>query len=135
MDRHLGRQRGFTLLEVLVAFVIMALLMGGVTRILSMSVRAMETADRYQQALQLAESQLAEVAARLSARRSVHLQGRLEEPFRWEADVEHYEFSNQEPGLASRVTPRLIRVTVYWGNKAAEQVSLTTIRLVQERSQ
>lgn len=127
------RQAGFTLLEVLVAFVILALVMGVLTRILSLSMRSLETAGHYQQALQLAESQLAEVGARLTARRSVHLQGRLQPPYRWQAEVAPYEFSNQSTLLDSRVTPRLIRVTVSWGERASQEVSLTTIRLVEER--
>jgi general secretion pathway protein I len=128
-----ARQAGFTLLEVLVAFVILALVMGVLTRILSLSMRSLETAGHYQQALQLAESQLAEVGARLTARRSEHLQGRLQPPYRWQAEVAPYEFSNQNVLLDSRITPRLIRVTVSWGERASQEVSLTTIRLVEER--
>lgn len=128
-----ARQAGFTLLEVLVAFVILALVMGVLTRILSLSMRSLETAGHYQQALQLAESQMAEVGARLTARRSEHLQGRLQPPYRWQAEVAPYEFSNQNVLLDSRITPRLIRVTVSWGERASQEVSLTTIRLVEER--
>ncbi|WP_372866043.1 prepilin-type N-terminal cleavage/methylation domain-containing protein [Pseudomonas sp.] len=127
------RQAGFTLLEVLVAFVILALVMGVLTRILSLSMRSLETAGHYQQALQLAESQLAEVGARLTARRSEHLQGRLQPPYRWRAEVVPYEFSNQSTLLDSRVMPRLIRVTVSWGDRDSQEVTLTTIRLVEER--
>lgn len=130
--RHL-RQTGFTLLEVLVAFVILALVMGVLTRILSLSMRSLETAGHHQQALQLAESKLAEVGARLTARRSERLQGKFQQPYSWAAEIDPYEFTNQSSVLSSRVLPRLIRVTVSWGDGSAQQVTLTTIRLVQER--
>lgn len=133
MTRPQARQAGFTLLEVLVAFVILALVMGVLTRILSLSMRSLETAGHHQQALQLAESQLAEVGARLTARRSERLQGKFRPPYSWVAEIEPYEFPNQDVLLSSRVLPRLIRVTVSWGDDSAQQVTLTTIRLVQER--
>jgi len=135
MVRRQALQGGFTLLEVLVAFVILALVMGVLTRILSLSMRSLQSAGHYQQALQLAESQLAEVGARLTARRNQRLQGKFQEPYSWEAEIEPYEFANQslsaEP--SSRVSPRLIRVTVSWGERSAQQVTLSTIRLVEER--
>lgn len=135
MARRQALQGGFTLLEVLVAFVILALVMGVLTRILSLSMRSLQAAEHYQQALQLAESQLAEVGARLTARRNEHLQGNFQPPYRWEAEIEPYEFANQslsaEP--TSRVSPRLIRVKVSWGEQSAQQVTLSTIRLVEER--
>lgn len=133
MASRQAQQAGFTLLEVLVAFVILALVMGVLTRILSLSMRSLEAAGHHQQALQLAESQLAEVAARLTARRSDRLQGKFQDPYSWVAEIEPYEFTNQSSLPSSRISPRLIRVTVSWGDGSAQQVTLTTIRLVQER--
>lgn len=135
MARRKARQGGFTLLEVLVAFVILALVMGVLTRILSLSMRSLQAAEHHQRALQLAESQLAELGARLSARRSEHLQGKFQQPYSWEAEIAPYEFANQSQSAepSSRVSARLIRVTVSWGEQSAQQVTLSTIRLVEER--
>lgn len=135
MARRQALQGGFTLLEVLVAFVILALVMGVLTRILSLSMRSLASAGHYQQALQLAESQLAEVGARLTARRNENLQGKFQRPYSWEAEITPYEFANQSQSAepSSRVSPRLIRVTVSWGEQSAQQVTLSTIRLVEER--
>ena len=53
------RQRGFMLLEVLVAFIIAALALGVMIEASLGGLRAVATADRYQQALSLARSRLA----------------------------------------------------------------------------
>lgn len=128
-----SRQRGFTLLEVLVAFVVLALVLGVLTRILSLAANSLGTAGHYQQALYLAESQLAEVSAQLRVRRSDRLRGNWPGVYRWEAEIEPYEFPNLPQGIAPSIVPVLLRVTVLWGKKPSQQVSLTTLRLVEER--
>ncbi len=59
--RRISSSRGFTLLEVLVAFLILSLSMSVLMRIVSQSLNSMAVAERHQVALQLAESKLAEV--------------------------------------------------------------------------
>ena len=126
------RQRGFTLLEVLVALLVLSLSMSVLMRIVSQSLNAMATADHHQVALQLAESKLAEGLIHLDGSSRGSEQGRLNRDYRWESEIEPYEFDNQEPGERYSVTPLLIRVSVSWGRSPAERVSLSTIRLLQE---
>lgn len=126
------RLRGFTLLEVLVAFVILALVLTVLTRILSLSARSLATAEHYQQALSLASSQLAEVATQLSSTSSGRQRGRLPGGYRWEADIEPYEFETSSLALDERISPMLIRVTVLWDDRQSQQISLSTIRLVEQ---
>lgn len=126
------RARGFTLIEVLVAFVILALALSVLTRILSLAAYSLATAGHYQQALYLAESQLAEIGATLRARRSEHLQGNLEPPYRWEAELEPYDFVSSQLNLEERIQAMLVTVSVSWGDNPSQRVSLSTIRLVEE---
>jgi general secretion pathway protein I len=56
------RERGFTLLEVLIAFIIAALALGVMFDAALGGLRATETASHYQEALSLARSHLASVA-------------------------------------------------------------------------
>lgn len=128
----ISRARGFTLIEVLVAFVILALALSVLTRILSLASHSLASAGHYQQALYLAESQLAEIGATLRARRSEHLKGRLEPPYRWEAELEPYDFVSSQLNLEGRIKAMLITVSVSWGDNPGQRVSLSTIRLVEE---
>ncbi|MEX6500759.1 type IV pilus modification PilV family protein [Pseudomonas zhanjiangensis] len=129
----MNRARGFTLLEVLVAFLILSLSMSVLMRIVSQSLNALSAAERHQVAVQLAESKLAEVLVGLDESSRGKQQGRLDQRFRWQSEVEPYEFENQEPGERYSVTPWLVRVSVSWGKRPGERVSLSTIRLLRPR--
>lgn len=126
-------ERGFTLLEVLVAFLILSLCMGALMRIVSQSLRALDSAEQHQVALQLAESKLVEVLAQLRWSSHGKDEGRLSGRYRWKSTVERYEFPNQEHGESYSISPWRVQVTVSWGQKANEQVSLSTIRLMREQ--
>lgn len=130
--RWMTSSRGFTLLEVLVAFLILSLSMSVLMRIVSQSLAALDTADHHQVALQLAESKLADVLIHLDGSSEGKDEGRLDSRYGWESEIEPYQFDNQEPGTPYSVTPLLIRVSVSWGTRPAERVSLSTIRLLRE---
>ncbi|VXB08274.1 conserved hypothetical protein [Pseudomonas sp. 8AS] len=130
--RWMTSSRGFTLLEVLVAFLILSLSMSVLMRIVSQSLAALDAADHHQVALQLAESKLADVLIHLDGSSEGKDEGRLDSRYDWESEIEPYQFDNQEPGTHYSVTPLLIRVSVSWGTRPAERVSLSTIRLLRE---
>ncbi len=125
-----SRQRGFTLLEVLVAFVILALSLGVILQIFSLTMRTTSSASAQQQALLLAESRLAELSS-LNELRSGRDQGRIDERFDWSSRIARFEFPDQEPTLESILVPYKIDVTVHWD--ANQALTLTTLRLVNEQ--
>lgn len=126
------RSRGFTLLEVLVAFMVLAVSLSILLRIYSASFNALRSAEHHQTALLLAESRLAETLAGLRADSRGNDSGSLQPPYRWSSEIDDYEFANQQGGIDYRVTPRLVRVSVSWGRSPAERVTLSTLRLVEE---
>jgi general secretion pathway protein I len=128
----MNNSRGFTLLEVLVAFLILSLSMSVMMRIVSLSLKALETAEHHQVALQLAESRLADVLTRLNVDSRGKKEGRLDRRYRWQSEIEPYQFDNQEAGEHYSINPWLIRVSVSWGADPAERVSLSTVRLLRE---
>lgn len=130
--RRSNSSRGFTLLEVLVAFLVLSLSMSVLMRIVSQSLNAMSAAEHHQIALQLAESKLAEVLVQLDGNSKGTQEGRLDRRFRWESEIESYRFDNQEAGERYSINPWLIRVSVSWGRHPAERVTLSTIRLIRE---
>jgi general secretion pathway protein I len=128
----MNNSRGFTLLEVLVAFLILSLSMSVMMRIVSQSFKSLEAAEHHQVALQLAESQLADVLTRLNVDSRGKKEGRLDRRYRWQSEIEPYHFDNQQAGEHYSINPWLIRVSVSWGPDPAERVSLSTVRLLRE---
>jgi general secretion pathway protein I len=131
--KRIDRARGFTLLEVLVAFLILSLSMSVLMRIVSQSLNSLAVAERHQSAVQLAESKLAEVLIGLDESGRGTQQGKLGRDYSWRSEVEPYEFENQEAGERYSISPWLVRVSVSWGRRPGEQVSLSTIRLLRAR--
>ncbi len=80
------RQCGFSLLEVLVAFTIVALSLSVIMNIFSLSVLASGRVDQQRQALLLAESKLALLIAENTA--VGFYQGRFDSGQRWQSRVE-----------------------------------------------
>jgi general secretion pathway protein I len=129
-------ERGFTLLEVLVAFVIAALALGVMFDSVLGGLRATQTASRYQEALSLARSHIASVAiADLAGREMEGDDGR---GFRWKmrikpagtVTVARGPGDDPAEGAAQQATLYAISVTVSWkGDGAERQVKLDTARL------
>lgn len=125
------RCKGFTLLEVLVAFLILAGSLGIVMNLISSSANNTNYAQLHQRALVLAESKLTELSAgpELAVGNS---DGQLESPYYWEAEIEPWQFPDQDTTTDYQVTPYIMRVDVRWGEGDTERVSLTTVFLVRE---
>jgi len=111
------RQQGFTLLEVLVAFVLFALSFAVVMQILTGSIRNTSRSQDYTQATLWADSVMAEVGldAPLEAGAS---SGSFNDKYRYDLSISEYEMALGESGPVSETLPvQLFRVEVlvYWG--------------------
>lgn len=123
-----SREQGFTLVEVLVAFVICALLLGAFLKVLSSGVTNVRVSQDYDTALLLAQSKLAGVGIS-SALRIGETEGRFDDRFRWRLNIRPYEeeFARFE---AAAFQPVQLILTVLWGRVAEERsVALTTLTL------
>jgi general secretion pathway protein I len=131
MTSNRRKMAGFTLIEVLVSFIVLSMALGVIMSILSVSMRTSRTADADQYALMLAESKLAELVAtpELSVGRS---DGEFTEPYRWEAIIEPWEFPDQVPGTIYPFMPYRIEVSIFWGDHERQRFSLSTIYVVAE---
>jgi general secretion pathway protein I len=121
-------EAGFTLIEVLIAFVIAA---GGLTalfQLLSGNMAGMSRAEAREHATQIAQSRLAELQASPGLAPG-HLRGQADRRFSWAASVQPYG-----PVLTSRqgqaIPLHALTVTVRWRDGASQQqVSLSTLHL------
>ena len=126
-------QQGFMLIEVIVAFALLALALTFLLGSLSSAARQIRIADQSGRATLHAQSLLAQVGVGepLQAGR---LQGSLEGGrYRWTLDVSPYVDPSRPPAaLIDPAAPRLLelRLDMQWGDGAAQHLQWQTLRLV-----
>jgi len=122
------KERGFTLIEVIVAFAIVAMALSAVFQIFSTGLRGAVVTEAYNTATLLAESKLTAMGIEepLAAGDQA---GAFENGYRWQTTVRPYDDGG------AMVAPELISafevtVTVSWDGLMRERmVSLSTLRL------
>jgi general secretion pathway protein I len=87
--RLADRQRGFSLLEVLVAFTLLAITFGVVMQALSSNSRGLILAGEHSRAALLAESKLAEAGV-LYPLQAGNLEGDLDDGYHWRLSMSEY---------------------------------------------
>jgi general secretion pathway protein I len=124
------RQCGFSLLEILVAFAILAIFLGVLLNIFSGGVRGADTTGQYARAVQVAESLLAGVGHDVALEAKV-MDGESDEVYRWRIAIEPY--TPPEADWQPEKTPLQayrIGVAVFWTSGSSErQFALTSLRL------
>ena len=135
-DPAAARERGFTLLEVAIAFVIAALALGVMFDAVLGGLHATQNAGQYQEAMSLARSHIAAAAAGPLTRRDA--EGDDGRGFHWAVHVAPAGSAtlprnpDDDPGTvpAVQVTLYAISVVESWhAGHAARQVRLETARL------
>jgi general secretion pathway protein I len=127
-----GRQSGYSLIEVLVAFMILALALTVLMRIFSGGLRNVSVSSDYAVAALIAESRLAAAGIDIPLAPG-EMSGTEGERFEWTVSVQDYEpwpgYRSAAKGLdAFRVTVR-----VEWPNgDSTRSVGLSTVRLRTE---
>jgi general secretion pathway protein I len=126
-----GKMDGFTLIEVLVAFTIMALALGVLLQTFATGLRNLGTAESYTTAASQARSKLAEIGPIVPLEIGEH-SGDFANGFAWRARVEPYAPAVPEgvPG-GPRLAGFEVEVTVSWSG--GREVSLTTLRLAAQQ--
>lgn len=131
-DLRVGRcSRGFSLLEVLVAFTIFVLVAGAVFQAFGGSLRGMRVAGEHEYAVALAEAKLAELNVRAALDEGVE-NGRFEDDdYRWRTEIERYQWQGAESESEMPVRPYVATVEVSWdGGTDRRSVRLRSLRLV-----
>jgi general secretion pathway protein I len=128
-----GRSRGFTLLEVLVAFVIFALSFAVVLEIIAGSMRSTVRARDYSEAALLAQSLMERVGNEVPLEAGGY-QGETEDGFAWAIEITDFEGLNEETRsleLAELTNTQLywVDLSLEWGDgRRQREARFTTIR-------
>ena len=132
--KQVNKQQGFSLLEILIAFSILALSLGILLKIFSAGVNTAVVAEDYTAAVQIAESLMAKtgVETPLQANQASGLEN---EKYHWLVEVSPFEFNpeNVDPTALTAVLFK-VKVTVTWGddNVNDRQIELTTLKLINK---
>ena len=132
MPSH-GRNGGFTLLELLLAFVVFALGFATVLEILSGSMRNTVRARHYSEAALTAQSLMDQVGLEIPLQQGSSANGEAGE-YKWELDISSYADSGENAlsvGLAELTSIELLQVdlAISWGKPPREQTRhFSTVR-------
>lgn len=132
-----NKQNGFSLLEILIAFAILALSLGILLKIFSAGVNTAGVAEEYTTAVQIAESLMAGTGIEAPLRAG-ETNGQEDEKYYWQVSVSPFPFmveKDLDAASALPVTLFKVKVTVNWGDDAVaddRQVVLTTLKLANK---
>jgi general secretion pathway protein I len=126
----LNKQQGFSLLEILIAFSILALSLSILLKIFSAGVNTAVVAEDYTAAVQIAESLMAKTGVETPLQEGQD-SGLENEKYNWQVDVSPFSFNpdNIDTTTTTAVLFK-VKVIVSWGNGDANdrQVKLTTLK-------
>lgn len=125
--------QGYTLIEVLVAMVILAMSLTVLFRIFSTGLRNVDVSADYARAVLIAETQLAEAGISVNLETGV-FEGAVANQFYWTRTIEDYfPFATADPDR-SPVAAYQVTVAVEWQHSGrSREISLSSIRLDRAR--
>ena len=122
-------QRGFTLLEVLVAFAILGLALGTLLQTFAIGLRNTALSEEYTQATLYAESILAGLGVEEPLEEG-GIGGELDDKYAWRGSVALYQEPEGPELDENGVLPYHVVVQVFWADESTERsVSMETLRL------
>ena len=124
---------GFSLLEIMVAFVGIAMLLGVLIQLFGNGLDTVRIGERYTRATVIAQSHLAAAGLEHPIEEGV-TSGMAEDVFHWRMTVTPYSDAHL-PAVKRVVQPLAVQVEVFWEEAGeSRMVSLTSIRLRPIRS-
>ena len=129
MSRH--RQQGFSLLEVLVAFAILAISLGVLLGIFSRATSATIASAQYSQAATLAESLLTLTGHEIALEEGA-LSGETESGFAWELTMLELDLAEEFPASTLTVKAYRVNASVLWFDAGRpRRLTLSTLKLLE----
>lgn len=132
----INKQQGFSLLEILIAFSILALSLGILLKIFSAGVDTAVVAEDYTAAVQIAESLMSKTGVETPLQTG-QKEGTENEKYHWRVVVSLFEVNPENVDVtALNAMLFRVKVTVTWGDDNTHanerRVELTTLKLVNK---
>lgn len=126
--------QGFSLLEVLVAFVVMGLVIGTLLQLYGTAMRSVALSDEMSYALLAAESQLARVGRDIKVEKGSESGTLDKSDYRWRVDMEPIELMEDQDSFSLSVEPFRIVVTIEWASDQKQRsYILSSIRFGERK--
>ncbi|MFZ1233587.1 MAG: prepilin-type N-terminal cleavage/methylation domain-containing protein [Thiofilum sp.] len=126
--------QGFSLLEVLVAFVVMGLVVGTLLQLYGTSMRSVSLADEMSFALLAAESQLARVGRDIPVEHGAESGAVDGSDYRWRVEMEPVELMENQDTFSLSLEPFRVVVTIEWDSDHKQRsYTLTSIRFGERK--
>lgn len=127
-----AKDKGFTLIEVLVAFSILSMTLAALLSLLSTGARNTQIADEYSRAVVWAESRLAELGVTRPLRKGV-THGSFDADYQWELRVIKRPPRKTSISMDKEWDTLDVTLRIWWLSMGQErELSLSTVRLVAE---
>lgn len=124
-------QQGFSLLEILIAFSILALSLGVLLNIFSGGLRRAVISDEYQQAITIAQSILSKAGIEEELQDG-ESQGKALDKYQWTQTIQSFTEDGMEPETTG-IYPYQVTLTVEWeAGENNRHVELATLKLSGE---
>lgn len=123
------RQQGFTLLEIMVAFVIMGLVVGTLLQLFGSAMQSVALADEYSFAVQVAESRMEAIGSEIEVE-STTVNGQEQgTPYHWAVTMKPIQLDDKQDEFSLSVEPYQVTVVVSWNSEGKQrQFTLSSLR-------
>ncbi len=124
---------GFSILEILIAFVVMALVVGSLLRLFGTSVRNVALAEEYSFAVQVAESRMQAVGTEIPVEKGSVNGEERNTGYRWEVAMEPVELDEEQETFSLSIQPYQVSVVVSWDSAGKKrQFALSSLRFGEQ---
>ena len=127
------RNEGFSILEILIAFVVMALVVGSLLRLFGTSMHNVVLADEYSFAVQIAESRMQAVGSEIPVEQGSVTGEESGTSYNWAVNMEPVELDEDQDNFSLSVQPYQVTVVISWDSAGKKrEFMLSSLRFGEQ---
>lgn len=124
-----SQQQGFTLLEIMVAFVITGLVVGTLLNLFGSAMQSAALADEYSFAVQVAESRMDAIGSEIKVEKNTVTGQEEGTPYKWAVNMQPIQLDDKQDEFSLSIEPYQVTVIVSWNSEGKQrQFTLNSLR-------